>query len=84
MRGSDLTTKQLKAAEQYILLRRAQGNTNYPSPEQLVSIQWEQLVMLVAEYGAIRARSVANGGSADEPGEVYLTLSESAGPESER
>jgi hypothetical protein len=73
MNGSQLTEKQLTAAEQYILLRRAAGNTTIPTADQMVTQKWEQLVRLVAEYGAIRAGSVQHGGSVDEPGEVYLT-----------
>jgi hypothetical protein len=71
--GSDLTEKQLKAAEKYILLRRASGNDATPDDEQLLEIRWKELVMLIAEYGAIRAGSIANGGSVNEPGEVGLT-----------
>ena len=73
MKGSDLTEKQLKAAEQYILLRRASGNDAIPDASQRVELGWKELVMLVAEYGAIRAGSVAEGGSVKDPGEVYLT-----------
>jgi hypothetical protein len=36
-------------------------------------MSFQSLVMLVAEYGALRAGSVAKGGSVEEPGEVYLT-----------
>jgi len=74
MKGSDLTPEQLKAAEQYILLRRSADNLERPLPDELVSVQWAKLVMLVAEYGAIRAKSVADGKTTwDYPGEVYLT-----------
>jgi hypothetical protein len=73
MNGSKLTDKQLEAAEQYILLRRAAGNTATPNDDQMVTQKWIQVVMLVAEYGAIRAESAQYGGSVDEPGEVYLT-----------
>ena len=73
MNSSKLTEKQLKAAEQYILLRSARGNVATPHKAQMVTLTWEQLMMLVAEYGAIRAESVQNGGSVDEPGEVYRT-----------
>lgn len=73
MKGSDLTDKQLKAAERYILLRRADGNTVPPDGEQQVAMPFNSLVRLVAEYGAIRAASVEQGGSVDEPGDVYLT-----------
>jgi hypothetical protein len=72
MNGSDLTQKQLRAAEQYILLRRSSGNTHRPDGQQTVQLPWKALVALVAEYGAIRATSVEHGGSVDEPGEVYL------------
>ena len=73
MKGSDLTPKQMRAATQYILLRRSSGNTLVPSPEQKIEVRWRDLVMLVAEYGAIRAGSVAKGSSVDDPGEVLLT-----------
>jgi hypothetical protein len=72
VKGQDLTDKQLRAAEQYILLRRASGNHIVPEPEQVVSQRWQDLVMLVAEYGAIRADSISKGGSVHEPGEIVL------------
>jgi hypothetical protein len=71
MKGSDLTEKQIKAAEKYILLRRASGNEATPHGDQHLKISWKDLVMLIAEYGAIRAGSVAKGGSVNEPGDVY-------------
>jgi hypothetical protein len=73
MNGSKLTDKQLEAAKQYILLRRSAGNTTTPNDDQMVTHTWKQLVMLVAEYGVIRAESVQHGGSVDDPGDVYLT-----------
>lgn len=73
MRGADLTEKQLKAAEQYILLRRASDNKLTPHAEQVIQQRWKDVVMLVAEYGALRANSVAHGGSVEEPGEIVLT-----------
>jgi hypothetical protein len=73
MNKSKITEKQLRAAEQYILLRRSAGNSRQPEDQEQVQMSWQHLVMLVAEYGAIRAGSVAKGGSVDEPGEVYLT-----------
>lgn len=77
MKGSDLTEKQLAAAKQYILLRSPQ-TTGEPEPERFLQLSWQNLVMLVAEYGAIQAASVENGGSVDEPGEVHLTVKEKA------
>jgi len=73
VKGSDLSEKQIRAAEQYILLRRSQGNNQTPQPTQQVVLPWNALIMLVAEYGAIRAASMELGGKVDEPGEVYLT-----------
>ena len=73
MNGSDLTEKQLKAAEKYILLRRASMNDATPDDNALIELRWKEFVMLIAEYGAIRAGSIGNGGSVNEPGEVYLT-----------
>lgn len=73
MKGADLTPKQLKAAEQYVLLRRADHNISLPNPEQMVTVRWKQLIMLVAEYGAIRAIGMENGGSVNDPGEVFFT-----------
>lgn len=29
--------------------------------------------MLIAEYGAIRAKSMLDGGSVEDPGEIYKT-----------
>lgn len=71
MKAADLTDKQLKAAEQYIRLRH--DGDDLPLPEERIIVQWKQLVMLVAEYGAIRAQSISRGGSVEEPGEVYRT-----------
>lgn len=73
MKGQDLTEKQLKAAEQYLIVRRADGCISRPHPDQNVVLPMKQLIMLIAEYGAIRAKSMLNGGSVDEPGEVYKT-----------
>jgi len=36
MKGSDLTEKQIKAAEKYILLRRASGNEAAPDGDQRI------------------------------------------------
>lgn len=74
MKGSDLTDKQLSAAASYILLRRASGNNAAPNAADRIELSWKEIVMLVAEYGAIRAGSVLKGGgSVNEPGEVFLT-----------
>lgn len=73
MKGSDLTDKQIESAKQYILCRRAKGNSYHPHDHQQILITWRELVMLVAEYGAIRAQSIARGGSLEEPGEVHFT-----------
>ena len=76
MNGKNLTEKQLKAAEKYILLRRASENKAAPGDDQYVQLRWKELVMLVAEYGALRASGVERGGSISEPGDVYLTAQE--------
>jgi len=73
MNGKNLTEKQLKAAEKYILLRRASENKAAPGDDQYVQLRWKEPVMLVAEYGVIRAGSIAQGGSISDPGDVYLT-----------
>jgi hypothetical protein len=55
MRAMDITEAQMAAAEKFIKIV-------LPQPDQWQDIQWEDLVRLVAHYGAIRARAVANGG----------------------
>lgn len=71
MKGTELSDKQLKAAERFILLMRADGNTLEPEASQVVAQTWDSLVRLVALYGALRAASVSRGGSMEEPGEIF-------------
>jgi len=73
MKGADLTEKQLKAAEQYLLLRRVDAQWREFTDSTQLSVSFGDLKKLIAEYGAIRAASVAEGGTIDEPGEIYLT-----------
>jgi|GEM_PF-3946941 hypothetical protein len=73
MRGTDITEAQMDAAEKFILLCRTDGNTRTPKPEEFVSMPWANIVRIVAWYGAIRAKAVADGNSFDEVGETYKT-----------
>jgi hypothetical protein len=73
MRGTELTDAQMDAAEKFILLCRTEGNTRTPKPEESVSMRWSNIVRIVAWYGAIRAKAVADGNSVDEVGETYNT-----------
>jgi hypothetical protein len=73
MRGTEITEEQMYAAEKFILLCRTDGNTRTPTPEESVSMPWANLIRIVAWYGAIRAKAVADGNSFDEPGETYKT-----------
>jgi hypothetical protein len=73
MRGTEITDAQMDAAEKFILLCRTDGNTKMPKPEESVSMPWANIVRIVAWYGAIRAKAVADGNSVDEVGETYKT-----------
>jgi hypothetical protein len=73
MRGSDLTQEQLDAAEKFILLMRSKTNDLHPTGDQQIAQRWCDLVRIVALYGAIRAKAVADGNPADVAGEVYKT-----------
>ena len=65
MKGTDLTREQLKAAEKFILELADQQ----PSDEARLLIPWEDLVRLVAWYGAIRYAAGAKGfNSLEKPG----------------
>jgi hypothetical protein len=76
MRGTDLTQAQLDAAEKFILLMRSKENKLHPTNDQKIAHRWGDLVRIVALYGAIRAKAVADGNSVDEVGEVYKTKKE--------
>ena len=73
MRATELSQKQLDAAEQFILLLRSKGNKLHPKNDQQVANNWGDLIRLVALYGAVRAKAVADGNSVEEVGEVYKT-----------
>ena len=78
MRGTDITEAQMDAAEKFILLMRSKTNTLHPTHDQEVRHNFGDLVRLVALYGAIRAKAVADGNSVDEVGETYKTGKEKA------
>lgn len=73
MRGTEITDSQMDAAEKFILLCRTDGNTQYPKPEESVTMHWGNIVRIVAWYGAIRAKAVKDGASVDDAGETYKT-----------
>ena len=73
MRGTEITDAQMNAAEEFILLCRTDKNTRTPKPEEFVSMPWSNIVRIVAWYGAIRAKAVADGNSVDRVGETYKT-----------
>jgi len=67
MRGIDVTPEQMAAARSFI-----EGRVMLcapPKPDQVVSHKYEDLVRLVAWYGAIRYRGALAGiGSESQPG----------------
>ena len=69
MRGTEVTEKQLKAAEQFVMLHY-RGSSDVKR-DQVIMVKFEEMLRLIALYGAIRCESAKNGGSADEPGECY-------------
>ena len=70
MKGTDVTEKQYRAAERFILsIGRVEPDSIDPNRE--VSISWNKFVRVVAWYGAIRCASGLEGGTVDEPGETY-------------
>ena len=73
MKGTELTDQQLDAAEKFILLMRAKDNLMVPERTQSVTQTWDSIVRLVALYGAIRAKAVADGNSPEVVGEVFKT-----------
>jgi hypothetical protein len=74
MKGIDVTREQMAAAEKFIKIVQQVGDAS-PRPNHRTQIKWEDLVRLVAHYGAIRARAVAQGGSIEFPGEPHLSTS---------
>lgn len=69
MRGLDCTPAQLEAADRFISDHPLKGQRT-PMNQQ-VQMPYEQLVRLVAWYGALRYRSGQNnsGGSLEAPGD---------------
>jgi hypothetical protein len=63
----------MDAAEKFILLCRTDGNTQYPKPEEIVTMPWANIVRIVAWYGAIRAKAVSEGAAVEKVGETYKT-----------
>ena len=70
MKGTELSEKQLKAAERFIL-SLTDGNRESLEPSQIISQRWDSLVRLVAFYGAIRAKAMLRGGTVEEPQETF-------------
>lgn len=70
MKGTDVTAVQLAAAEDFLL------QLNRRSPEccsgRVLQVRFDDLVRIVAWYGAIRAGSVIEGGTVDQPGSVTV------------
>ena len=75
MKGTDLSEKQLRAAEQFIL-SLTDGVRTSLEPSQIIFQRWDSLVRLVAFYGAVRATAMLHGGTVEEPNEVFKTAGE--------
>lgn len=73
MKGTELSEKQLKAAEQFILSLTDGTETSLDDPTLMISQRWDSLVRLVAFYGAIRAYAVTRGGTVEDPCETFKT-----------
>jgi hypothetical protein len=76
MRGMDLTPEQLAAAEDFLNLLHHGGAASLRGHD--VSVPFEQLVRLIARYGAVRAMAVAGGASVQKP-EGYVVNPKSVG-----
>lgn len=70
MKGTDLTARQLEVAEKFIQTIRPDGRKTPTPSDQWMAVKWEDLVCLVALYGAVRSHAVANGGSVSDPEEA--------------
>jgi len=74
VRGTDVNEAQFEAAQDFI----TKFVTKQPelSPEQTIVIKWDELVRLVAWYGALRAQGIRDrtGGTVEKPGEVALRV----------
>ena len=64
MKGTELTPEQLQAAEKFIL-----GRSNRAKRPEMILQRFDDLVRLVAWYGALRYKSARNGtgGSLEAP-----------------
>jgi hypothetical protein len=73
MRGIDCTPEQLEAAEVFLMERRAIVGGKRP---KLISMCFDDLVRLVAWYGALRFKSGRDGlgGTLEKPGPVKVIL----------
>ncbi len=74
MKGTDLTPKQLKSAEEFILDRsrnRIDGR-HVIDPDHPIVMRWSDLVRIVAWYGALRyqAGKFGTGGTFEKPGPI--------------
>lgn len=67
MRGTDVTPEQMAAATQFIEGRIM--NCAPPKNDQTVSMRYEDMIRMVAWYGAIRYKAALGGiGDVDRPG----------------
>lgn len=76
MNGMDLTPEQLDSASDFVLARRTVGDLILPpDSDSRISIRWDELVRVVAWYGAMRyvAGRDQIGGTLEIPGEFVVT-----------
>ena len=67
VKGTDITQEQLDSAEHFVRDRQATGPK--PQTDQRVSLCFDELVRLVAWYGALRYEAGRNGiASLEKPG----------------
>jgi hypothetical protein len=76
MKGMDLTPEQLAAAEDFLNVLHHGEVASLRGHD--VSMPFEQLVRLIAWYGAVRAMAVARGASVQKP-EGYFINPKSVG-----
>jgi hypothetical protein len=73
MRGTDMTPEQLTAARNFIEGRVLLSAP--PKPEAMITHRYEDLVRLVAWYGAVRYQGAQRGiGTLEAPGEAGEVL----------
>jgi hypothetical protein len=74
MKGTDLTSAQIHAAEQFIF-DRAKGA---PKPANgMVYLTWDSFVRILAWYGAMRYQAGRDGiNSLENPGHTYIVSQE--------